>query len=352
MTLAYLNRVATAVPAHDVHARFVEAIAARLQGRRELPLFQRMARRAQVERRHSVLPPAAASTPDSVDADGFYRFDRFPGTAARMHRFEAEAPALACTAARRLELAEPQAITHLLTVCCTGFAAPGIDFALIDALGLRPEVERTAIGFMGCYAAINALKLARHIVRSDPAAQVLVVSVELCTLHLQDTADLEQLLSFLIFADGAAAALVSAAPQGFALDSFHAERLPATERLIQWSVRDAGFDMVLSGQVPAAIGGALRQALPRIVGEEAIDLWAVHPGGRSVLDAVEEALALPPDALAVSRQVLLHHGNMSSATVLFVLAEMLQDCRPGQRGCAMAFGPGLVAETMRFSAAP
>ena len=208
------------------------------------------------------------------------------------------------------------------------------------------------VGFMGCYAAINALKLARHIVRSDPKACVLMVNLELCTLHFQETQDLEQVLSFLVFADGAAASLITAREQGFALDSFKAVMVPETRDLITWKIRGLGFDMLLSGQVPTELGRALHECelMTERDGADGIDLWAVHPGGRSILDAVEKGLELPADALAASREVLSSFGNMSSATVMFVLERMMQQTRSGQRGCAMSFGPGLTAETMRFRA--
>jgi predicted naringenin-chalcone synthase len=157
---------------------------------------------------------------------------------------------------------------------------------------------------MGCYAAINALKLARHIVRSEASARVLIVNLELCTLHLQDTTDLEQMLSFLLFGDGCAACIVSADPVGVALDSFHAVLVPSTRGLITWNIREGGFDMVLSGGVPAAIHDGLRNHVNEILAGApvaSIDLWAVHPGGRTVLDAVERALDLAPAALASSR---------------------------------------------------
>ena len=206
-------------------------------------------------------------------------------------------------------------------------------------------------GFMGCSAAINELKTARHIVRSEPEARVLVLNLELCTLHLRETVNLEQLLCFLLFADGCAACLVTAEPKGIALDSFRAVLVPDSRDMMAWNIRDLGFEMVLSGSVPRAVGDALRNGAAQIIGEtsvDSIDLWAVHPGGTSVLDAVERAFNLPPEALAPSRDVLRRYGNMSSATVMFVLNSMMRDASAGGRGCAMAFGPGLVAETMLF----
>jgi predicted naringenin-chalcone synthase len=237
----------------------------------------------------------------------------------------------------------------VLVTCCTGLYAPGMDFEIVEHLGLSPEVERTMIAFMGCYAAINALKLARHIVRSEPKASVLMLNLELCTLHFQETQELEQVLSFLVFADGAAASLITAREEGFALDSFKAVMVPQTRGLITWKIGGLGFDMLLSGQVPAELGRALHEG-EMMIERDVIDLWAVHPGGRSVLDAVETALELPAEALAASREVLSRFGNMSSATVMFVLQRIMQQALPGQRGCAMSFGPGLTAETMRFHA--
>jgi predicted naringenin-chalcone synthase len=207
------------------------------------------------------------------------------------------------------------------------------------------------VGFMGCYAALNALKLARHIVRSTPEALVLVVNVELCSLHLQQATSLEQMLSFLVFGDGCAATLVSADPTGFAIDSFRTVLVPDTRGLITWKIRDLGFDMFLSGRVPAAVAEGLQSSAGAIFGGAAakdMDLWAVHPGGRSVLDAVERGLGLGAEALTASRSVLARFGNMSSATVMFVLASILADARRGERGTAMSFGPGLTAETMLF----
>jgi predicted naringenin-chalcone synthase len=249
----------------------------------------------------------------------------------------------------RLALSEQEraGITHVLVTCCTGLYAPGLDFEIVEHLGLSPGVERTMVGFMGCYAAINALKLARHIVRSEPEASVLMLNLELCTLHFQETQELEQVLSFLVFADGAAASLISAREQGFAMDSFNAVMVPETRGLITWKIRGLGFDMLLSGKVPAELGRALHEG-ELMAERDGIDLWAVHPGGRSILDAVEQGLELPSDALAASREVLSCFGNMSSATVMFVLQRIMQQARPGQRGCAMSFGPGLTAETMRF----
>lgn len=349
MAPVYINRIATAAPPHDVHDTFLAFGRLMLEhDRRRLALFDRMAERSGIAHRYSFLQPAPDGA--AVDRDGFYRLGAFPGTAARMKKFEVFAPDLAVQAVEKLLAEEDRSrITHVIVTSCTGFSAPGIDLALIERCGLKASVERTMVGFMGCYAAINGLKLARHIVRSEPEARVLTVNLELCTLHLHQTDNLEEILSFLLFADGCAAALVTAEPKGVEISSFHAALVPDTRELIRWHIGGQGFDMVLSGAVPGAIRHALTNSREEILGgANDIELWAVHPGGRTVLDAVEQAFALEPAALSASRSVLNDYGNMSSGTVMFVLDRIMRDGARGQRGCAMSFGPGLVAETMMF----
>ena len=356
MTQAYINRMATAVPDDDVHGAFVAFADQMLEDPRVQPVFRRMAQRSGIRRRYSVLSPNAANTEFTVNAHEFYTRGSFPDTAKRMEIFERFAPRLAQRTLDRLELSaeERRGITHVIVTSCTGLYAPGLDFEIVDHLGLDTSVERTMIGFMGCYAAINGLKQARHIVRSEPAAKVILVNLELCTLHLQETQELEQVLSFLVFGDGCAASLISAEPIGFAMDSFRSVLIPETRDLITWRIRGVGFDMLLSGKVPAEIGKALAVSGEEVLGKykpQEITLWGVHPGGKSVLDAVERGLGLPAEALAASRQTLECFGNMSSATVMFVLARLMQQAQPGELGCAMSFGPGLTAETMLFHAA-
>jgi predicted naringenin-chalcone synthase len=360
LTAAYLNRIATSVPPHDVHDAFLRFAESSFgDDERRRGLLRRMAERAGIEHRWSHLLPCDDASGATVDGAMFYQAGGFPDTAARMRVFERHAPALAADAVEKLNLgADRDRITHLLITCCTGFSAPGLDLELVTRCRLPTSIERTMIGFMGCYAAMNALKLARHIVRSEPTAKVLVINLELCTLHLKEATELDQMLSFLLFGDGCAASLVTAEPTGIALDRFRAVLVPDTQDLITWHIRDFGFDMVLSGEVPAAIQRGIRAGGGDILdgaAVEAIELWAVHPGGRTVLDAVERGFRLPQGALAPSREVLRRVGNTSSAAVMFVLESMLRQApQRGEapaRGCAMAFGPGLVAETMLFRAA-
>jgi len=347
MTPVFLNRVGAATPLHEVHGTFRAFAEGLIPDGRARRLFARMADRSGIARRWSVLRPDGR--PGLVDAEGFYEPGRFPSTRARMARWEREAAPLAV---RALDALGPVAgVTHLVTASCTGFAAPGLDHAIVAHLGLGDGVARTNVGFMGCQAALVALRLARDAVRADPSARVLVVNLELCTLHLQQRPEVEQLLCFLLFGDGCSAALVTAEPGGIRMDGFRSALIPEAREEITWRVGDDGFDMVLSGEVPKSLARALPPRLPALLdGRDAAEvaLWAVHPGGRSVLDAVEESCRPPPGALTHSRAVLEGHGNMSSPTVMFVLRDMLAERAPGRQGIAMAFGPGLSAETMRF----
>ena len=360
MAVAHVNQIGTAIPEHDVHEPSTAFMRTLLPDARTRRVFDRMAKRSGIAHRYSFMQPARQPEDEKVDADGFYRRHEFPGTQARMAVYETQSIRLALQAVaalqRDISFGGLEHITHLVVASCTGFTAPGLDLQLADALSLKPDVQRTLIGFMGCSAAVPALRAATQAVRSDPAARVLVVNLELCSLHLQDTDDLERLLSLLLFSDGASAALVTSEPAGITLLDFLAMIIPDSQDLITWKIGDQGFDMYLSGQVPRCITGALgeqrrltdERSLLRGAPIEDIDLWAVHGGGRSVLDAVQSGLRLEPEALKFSRAVLHDYGNMSSATVMFVLERMLREGRAGQLGMAMAFGPGMVAETFRF----
>jgi predicted naringenin-chalcone synthase len=348
----HINAVGTAVPSHDVHDVFIDWARGQVEPR-ALKLFDRMSSRSGIRHRWSVLPPTAFQV--LSQERGFYH-GTFPGTAARMEVYAETAPELALEAIADLGArADLRGVTHIVVASCTGFVAPGIDQIIARRLDLSPSVERLLVGFMGCYAAVAALRSARHIVRSDPKARVLVVTVELCTLHLQDTGEIEPLLAMLQFGDGAAAALVTAEPRGFAIDQPFATTLPESHDLIRWNITDQGFVMHLSGEVPSRIAQALSQ---RAVAEAAtggrapaeLDGWAVHAGGRSILDAVQNAFALPSDALDASRAILNDYGNMSSATLMFVLARLLSG-PPIRQGLALAFGPGLAAEGFGFRSA-
>lgn len=247
-------------------------------------------------------------------------------------------------------------ITHIVFASCTGFANPGPDYHIIRDLGLREDVERYTVGFMGCYAAFPALRMASQFCEANPDAVVLVMCLELCTLHLQVSDQLESIVANALFADGAAAAIVSARePAGdrpfFRVQGFHSALVPSSEAHMAWEIGDNGFNMVLSAYVPDLIGSNIRDILGAVLSKRSmtldeIDEWAVHPGGRAILEQVEHHLGLPGDALEISRSVLRDYGNMSSPTVMFVLKGLLEDAETDHATtCAIAFGPGLTVET-------
>jgi predicted naringenin-chalcone synthase len=341
--------------------------------RRRAERMRRVFDRTGIARRGSVLQPDAAVDDDREALRAFYPLpqsesDRGPGTAARMDRYATAAPRLATDAvtdALGRAGVEAKRVTHLVTVSCTGFVAPGLDVALIGSMGLSPAVRRLHVGFMGCHAAFNALGVADAIVTADPLAVVVVCCVELCTLHFAYGQDPQQMVANALFADGAAAAVVGG--EGFsdryvpandthpraawAVHSFASLLVPDTLDAMTWRVGDHGFEMTLSAAVPALVERDVRPWCRRWLGDvgwsiDAIDAWAVHPGGPRVLTATAVGLGLESHALRRSRDVLARHGNMSSATILFILSDLLDDLHPGRTCVALGFGPGLMMEGM------
>lgn len=362
----YLHGVATAVPdtAYPQSAA-LDVMKAWVGGdRRTDHLLHRIYRHSGIECRHSVVTDFAPGGPRGFFLDPGSGAFRRPGTAERNARYAAEALTLfPRVAARALEQAggiSPQDVTHVITVSCTGFVAPGPDLAIVRELDLSPSTERYHIGFMGCYAAFPALRMAQAFCRADPQAVVLVASVELCSLHLQPSCELDALVAGSVFADGAAATVVSARrPSRPALraERFTSGVAPEGADAMAWTIGDTGFEMALSSYVPRIVGGRARQAIQPLLetaGVRAADVrrWAVHPGGRAILDRVQDGLGLPAEALAPSREVLARYGNMSSATVMFVLERILEGgAEAGEPVLAMAFGPGLTVDAGLFSVA-
>ncbi|WP_431280874.1 type III polyketide synthase [Humitalea sp. 24SJ18S-53] len=341
MHAAHLNRIGCATPPNACHAPFLDLVARLLPDDRARRGFARLAARSGIDQRWSVLSPdPPPGTPGSFFPDGAW-----PTTEARMATYAREAPLLAFQALE--SLGPVSGITHIVVASCTGLRAPGLDQAVQRHIGAGPSVHRTMLGFMGCQAGIIALRSAAETVRANPAARVLVVTLELGTLHMQDRTDLGHLLGYMQFADGGAAALVTADPEGLRLDGFGTALMPEGDDQMVWEIGQSGFDLHLSTEVPASLKRLLPAAAAVLLPGAKPDLWAVHPGGRAILDAVEAALDLSPDALAPSRAVLARAGNMSSATILFVLHDMLAAAMPGQTLAALAFGPGLSAEALQ-----
>lgn len=292
-----------------------------------------------------------------------------PSTKVRNEIFATEATKLFIeagkTAVAHAQGVDLDDITHVITVSCTGFFNPGPDYKVVRALGLNPAVQRYHLGFMGCYAAFPAMKAAKQFCVADPAAVVLVICVELCSLHVRTSNDPDTIMGSAIFGDGAAAAIITAKePEGdepvIRLDHFETVLTPVGEEAMAWNIGDEGFEMVLGSYVPHIIEehitGALEPLLakePELAGVPYRDIahWAIHPGGRSILDKVESKLELTQEQLVPARETLREFGNMSSATVLFVLKYMLGQAASEreERICSMAFGPGLTVETGLFT---
>jgi len=315
-------------------------------------------RRSGVARRHC----AVLDTSDGALADrqSFYppaqdEDDRGPATASRMALYEAVAPGLAADASRSaLKSAGvcAEQVSHIVTVSCTGFVAPGLDTRVIGALDLPPTTRRTHVGFMGCHGALNGLRVAQSFVEADPDAVVVVCSVELCSLHFAYGWDPDMLVPNALFADGAAAAVGRSGAGGgeWLVEACETLLLPSSDQDMSWRIGDHGFRMTLSARVPDLIEASVGDWLASWLSEHGLGVgdigsWAVHPGGPRILSSVERAAGLRKDQTQASRDVLADFGNMSSATVLFILDRLRSAHAP--RPCvALAFGPGLVAEAV------
>ena len=293
-----------------------------------------------------------------------------PSTKTRNDIFAVEATKLFIEAAGKALAAcpgiGPADITHVITVSCTGFFNPGPDYKVVRALGLNASVQRYHLGFMGCYAAFPAMRAAKSFCDADPNAVVLVVSAELCSLHVRTSNDPDAIMGSSLFADGAAAAVITAREDlpesgpAIRLDHFETVLTPVGEESMAWNIGDEGFEMVLGTYVPHIIDDHIVGALEPLLAQDPsvrdlayadIEHWAIHPGGRSILDKVETKLGLSEAQLEPARETLRTVGNMSSATVLFVLKRILEQPATGgnERICSMAFGPGLTVETGLFT---
>ena len=359
-----LTGFGTSVPEHAIAQADAAEIGVRVAavGTKRADTVRALYRKAGVRKRHSVLLERAEGAP--MDRQSFYedavnKDDPGPSTELRMRRYEADAPALAEAAARaalRDAALDAQELTHVVTVSCTGFFSPGLDAVLVDRLGLSPGVERTHIGFMGCHGALNGLRVAAAFAGANPDARVLVAAVELCTLHFAYGRDPQLVVANALFSDGAAA-VVGVSDGGSDTGAWRvlangALLMPDSTDAMSWRIGDHGFRMTLAATVPDLIGAHVSGWLEQWLGQHGLGFddvasWAVHPGGPRILSAVGDAVGLTNSALEVSRDVLAEYGNMSSATVLFILDELRRRAAP--RPCvALAFGPGLVVEAVLF----
>lgn len=360
--MSYITALGTAQPPHrhrqtEIAEFMVRAMALPTSEARKL---RAIFRASGIDARHSVIGDYGSGAPRT-----FYpptdNLEPFPTTAQRMRLFQKHVPVLSELAVQEIwrqrpEVA-PESITHLIVVSCTGLYAPGLDIDLVRVLGLPTNVQRVCINFMGCYAAFNAIKLAHQFCETSPEARVLVVCTELCSIHFQKEPTEDNMLANALFADGSAAVLMESRPRaGWNLSpvSFHCDLAPEGENDMAWLIGDWGFEMRLSSYVPKIIQSGIHQLTQRLLQKidrdlGHIDFFAIHPGGKKILEAIEAELQLTTQQNAAAYRVLQNCGNMSSPTVLFVLKEIWQRLVRGDEGktiLSFAFGPGLTLESM------
>jgi predicted naringenin-chalcone synthase len=352
---AHLNHVACSVPSHERQQDFIDSLPHWAGPPELVEKLRQVVAGAQIDERYTVLP-----TPFGLDGtEGFYRPGAFPATGERMKIYQREAPKLATAAVRALEqqAGTLSAVTHLIVTSCTGFYAPGLDIDIVRHCGLAHTVQRTVVGFMGCHAALIGLRQAKCIVEADPEAVVLMVNLELCSLHLQETDRMDRLISFLLFADGCAASLITSRAAGLRLDECVSHLSLADAERMAWHIEDQGFAMTLDARLPARIRQWFRATEALSTPEQPPEqmLWAIHPGGRLILNSVQDACGLSDAQMELSRDVLRRFGNMSSASIMFILRDLLarneEETTP-RPGRAIAFGPGLTVELLDFTTVP
>lgn len=310
-----------------------------------------------IEARYSVIPDYTRSIREWEFYPPTENLDPFPSLEQRMDLYHVHAPALSLQSIRHcLEgKSEAKDITHLITVSCTGMSAPGLDLELVERLDLPLTVFRTSVNFMGCYAAVHALKLADALCHTDPGARVLVVCTELCTLHFQQEVTMDNMLSSLLFSDGSAAALIVGddhPEKGIRLKGFYSEIMSRGKMDMGWELSSTGFRMLLTNYVPDLIEEDFALLVDRALGKNRllrknVSHWCVHPGGKKILDTVHKSLSFTNGHLDNSYGVLKEYGNMSSPTILFVLQQIMSKLDYSRANCIFgaAFGPGLTMET-------
>ena len=308
-----------------------------------------------IEKRYSVIDDFGRSD-DDWDFIPKNNTIPVPSIEDRMKIYNQEAPALSIRAITDCieGYIHPSDITHLITVSCTGMSAPGLDLQIAEAMGLASNIFRTSVNFMGCYAAVHALKLAKLICDGTPTANVVIVATELCTIHFQNEYTADNVASSLLFADGCAAALISntiKTDNSLALKGFYSQVEYRGKKDMAWELSSKGFLMTLSGYIPHLveqdINGLVDNALKHYgLQKQDITQWCIHPGGKKILEVIEKQLKLGKDDLCRSRKVLSEYGNMSSPTILFVLKEFMQSKKIDNTNIfGVAFGPGLTMET-------
>jgi len=351
----YIHDIQTAVPSGQNSQDNVREMMKSALGedRKTKAILHRIYTQSGIKKRHSVIDEF--HQPEKVNP---FLNGKSPSTGQRNEIYKKEASDLFVEVGEKLLTNNPQInpedVTHVITISCTGFYAPGPDYDLVKHLKLKPETQRFHLGFMGCFAAFPALKMAHSFCSNNQEAVVLIVATELCSLHFQQKKELDNLISASVFADGAAGALISGknpSVKSYLMDDFASSLAPKGEKDMAWDIGDEGFDMVLSTYVPDIIEANLKEVIAPLFKKytlkyQDIDFWALHPGGRAIVDKIEHSLGLEEHQVKASRDVLANYGNMSSVTILFVLKEILKyDPETGSKVLPMAFGPGLTIES-------
>lgn len=361
--MSFIHNIATANPPYAYDQDYAATCMKRwVRDRVMQRMVHHVYRNSGITRRYSVLPDFQPDGPWSIFSELPDGTLSEPSTGRRNEVYQQAYPALAVGAANAVLDKTPwlnrSDVTHVITVSCTGFCNPGPDLLVTRACGLSSSVQRYHIGFMGCYAAFPAMRMADQFCRAHPDAVVLIVCVELCSIHLQIKPTPDSLLANAIFADGAGAALVSRRPvppghRSFVLEHFATRLIPDSEGDMAWTIGDRGFDMTLSTYVPRILALHAKDVIRDVVTTspcafDEIRGWAVHPGGKAILQALETNMGWSAEdgPLALSHRVLRDYGNMSSATILFVLMAILQESELPDQSLlgALAFGPGLTVE--------
>jgi len=354
--LSKIISIGTSVPAHchqqmDI-LKFMQIVYATTEA--EKRKLRYLYQQSGIQQRYSVISDYNKPLEEWKFYPQSENLEPFPNLEQRMGIFNKQAPLLSVDAIRNClgHVHDSKKITHLITVSCTGMSAPGLDLQVLELMDMEKNIFRTSINFMGCYAAIHALKIADALCK-DSHAQVLIVCTELCTLHFQREATIDNITSSLLFADGSAAVLVCSDDnknEGLHLDNFHSEVIPKGKRDMAWELSSNGFLMTLSGYVPDLIEEDFERIVNSTlqkdkISKEEVSHWCIHPGGKRVLEAIHKSLNFTNGQLSNSYKVLNEFGNLSSATILFVLKEMLHQKKAIKKMLGAAFGPGLTVET-------
>jgi predicted naringenin-chalcone synthase len=355
--LSKIVSIGTAVPAYchqqmDILQFMQQVYAATEADKRKMRFLYHQ---SGIEQRYSVIPDYSKEIQDWKFYPQSESLEPFPTLELRMTMYSKHAPLLSVDAIRDClnHAHHPKNITHLITVSCTGMSAPGLDLQVMELMDLKKSIFRTSVNFMGCYAAVHALKIADAICKAEKKAQVLIVCTELCTLHFQRENTINNITASLLFGDGSAAVLMTADDNelpGLHLDNFYSEVIPKGKRDMAWELSSSGFIMTLSGYIPELIEQDFSGILQRALAKENSDFddvtdWCIHPGGKRILEAIHKSLQFANGQLSYSYEVLKEFGNLSSASILFVLKKMLYTKKEMRKLVGAAFGPGLTVET-------